>query len=126
MSAKLTRKDIYRLGYRCIIAVSGNCSAPKVDGCRIEKLGHNEGTYGWNWNAYQIAPGFVLVDGYRNFPHADNEGATGYREDRILRNVGEFEHVETSGDHDCWNIFDRNGEGFMIDISKPHEFSIVG
>lgn len=125
MSERLTREDAYRLGYKCIICVSGNNGAPNVDGREAKKLGHNEGVYGWNWNLYQIQPGVVLVNGYRNFPHGDNEGMTGFRESKILSNYSEFEHVETLGNHECLAVFDRSGEGFTFDISNG-EFAIVG
>lgn len=124
MSKRLTRKDAYRLGYKCIICVNGNGSTPKVDGVAAEKLGHNEGTYGWNWDMWQIAPGVVLVDGYRNFPAGANDGKAGAREE-ILQDISEFESVETLGNHECYTAYDRDGEGFTFDVAGG-EFAIVG
>lgn len=61
---RITLKDLKRFGERCI-------RLPYADSITndCQKVGWNEGVYGWNWSAYTLE-GFdgTLLEGYRNFP----------------------------------------------------------
>lgn len=67
MGIRLTRNDLKKMGKRCIRLPYSNPSNHITDAC--QKIGWNEGIYGWNWSAYTIE-GFdgIIIDGYRSLP----------------------------------------------------------
>lgn len=64
MSIKVTNKEI-KDTFRDVIAV-GYCDAQNLLRA-FDKIGHNSGVYGWNYDLYTI-DGAAIVTGYRNTP----------------------------------------------------------
>lgn len=126
MNARLTRRDAYALGRKCILITNG-CVGPSiyVDGEVVDRVGHNEGTLGWNWNAFQIDHGFLFIDGYRNFPKGDN-AVLGNRKMAIISDGPSFAHVTDTREHDVWRVTDREGRSFEIDVAPADGPVVVG
>lgn len=64
MSGKLTRNDLKNSWYYGIVAQVGYCDLANLL-AHDRPMGHNEGIYGWNWDAYDV-DGVTIVTGYRN------------------------------------------------------------
>lgn len=63
MNIKLTCKDLYSGGSKVVRI--GYCGAQYL--LRgLDRLGYNRGSYGWNWDAYDIGGGVIVCTGYRN------------------------------------------------------------
>lgn len=61
---RMTRNDLKNMGGRCIRLPYGN---PITHDC--QKIGWNEGKYGWNWYAYTLENfNGTLIESYRNNP----------------------------------------------------------
>lgn len=60
---QVTRKDI-KESYNNIFNV-GYCNMYYLL-TGVEPRYYNSGVYGWNWDAYEIAPNICIITGYRN------------------------------------------------------------
>lgn len=76
MKPKLTKKDITNRGKKVLRV--------RTDALRNllinhEPIGYNAGTYGFNWDAYEVC-GVVICSGFRNMPGVVPYGAIIYEE----------------------------------------------
>lgn len=83
---KVTKKDI-KARYNKVFNV-GYCNMYYLL-TGIEPRYYNCGVYGWNWDAYEIAPNICIITGYRNTlgENIDREELARYEEQaqQILR-----------------------------------------
>ena len=79
---KLSRKNLFDTGARVFRV--GYCGAQNLlRGCYA--LGINRGLYGWNWEAYLLAPDVIINTGYRNMAGEDANKITSAYEKRAER-----------------------------------------
>lgn len=65
---KITKSELHRIGGR-VFAVGYHKAAILLGG--VETYAHNEGAFGWNWDAYIPANNIAICTGYRNLTGID-------------------------------------------------------
>lgn len=84
---KLSRKNLFDTGARVFRV--GYCGAQNLlRGCYA--LGVNRGLYGWNWEAYLLAPDVIINTGYRNMAGEDANKITSAYEKRAERIANDY------------------------------------
>lgn len=76
MKPKLTKKDITNSGKK-VLRVRDDALRNLL--INHEPIGYNAGTYGFNWDAYEVC-GVVICSGFRNMPGVVPYGAIIYEE----------------------------------------------